>query len=207
MPAAALLSDRQQALAALAAHVGLDLPADEEACNALAGQGWRCEALGAGSWQDLLEFDSPVVLTLVTPERFLRYGVLVAVEGDYGVLQGENSRHRVPLKTLGPLWRGDFELIWQPPAQYAGPVSLGDRGPMVTWLAETFASLDGQSTPLAENEFNAALEARVRLFQRRFNLQDDGVVGLKTLLKLNAVRGEGASLQVADAEIARRGEG
>ena len=78
MPPAAVLSDRQLALSVLASHIGLELPAGEEACRALADRGWRCEALGAGSWQDLLEFDSPVVLTLVTPERFLRCGAVTS---------------------------------------------------------------------------------------------------------------------------------
>ena len=78
---------------------------------------------------------------------------------------------------------------------------------MVTWLAETFASLDGQLQPLATDEFNAALEARVRLFQRQFKLRDDGVVGLKTLLKLNAVRGEEISLQRSATGLARLEQG
>jgi general secretion pathway protein A len=147
-----------------------------------------------------------VVLTLVTPERFLRFAVLVAVEGDSGVLQAANTRRRVPLAALGPLWRGDFEVIWQPPQDYAGPVSKGDRGPMVNWLARTFAAMDGQTRPLARDEFNDALEARVRLFQRRFKLNDDGVGGIKTLLKLHSVSGEGTTLAAATTDVARLGE-
>jgi general secretion pathway protein A len=190
----ALLDSRQQALRTLASHMGL-APAAGDVCLSLAQAGWRCEALEAGSWDELLEFDRPAVLALVSPARFVSYAVLVAVEGNDGVLLQPQGRLRVPLAQLGPQWRGDFELIWRPPGSYSGPVGLGDRGPVVTWLAQTFASLDGQAQPLAADEFNAALEARVRLFQRQFNLSDDGVVGLKTLLKLNAVRGGGLSLQ------------
>ena len=40
-------------------------------------------------------------------------------------------------------------------------------------------------SPLAENQFNAALKERVTLFQRQHQLEDDGVVGVRTLLKLN----------------------
>ena len=130
---------------------------------------------------------------MVSPSRFVSYAVLVALEGDTGTLLRDSGDQRVPLAELGPQWSGEFTLVWQPPGDYAGPVSRGDRGPMVTWLAQAFAG----------DEFNAALETRVKLFQRRFNLLDDGVVGLKTLLKLNAVRGEEVSLRRGGEGIAR----
>ena len=205
-PVAGLLRNRQQALAGLVAHLGID-PSAGNLCTGVEFSGWRCESLRAGSWDDLLEFDRPVVLTLVSPARFMLYAVLVGVEGDAGILLRDGQRHLVSLAQLGPMWRGAFELMWQPPGDYAGPVSLGDRGPMVAWLAQAFAALDGQSQPLAEDEFNAALDARVRLFQRQFELRDDGVVGIKTLLRLNAVRGEGTARLSGTAEVAHLGEG
>ena len=52
-------------------------------------------------------------------------------------------------------------------------------------VAKLFARLDGQSRPLAEEQFNSALQARVRLFQRQEGLEDDGLVGVQTLLRLN----------------------
>ena len=190
---------------ARAAYLEINVPPGNT-CRGFESRGWRCESLRAGSWNDLLEFDRPAVLTLVSPARFTVYVVLVAIEGETGVLLADNQRHRVSLAELGPMWRGDFELLWKPPGDYSGPVSLGDRGPMVAWLARTFAALDGQSQPLASDEFNAALDARVRLFQRQFNLRDDGVVGIKTLLRLNAVRGEGAALLLGAAEVAVLGD-
>lgn len=198
----ALPRDQQVALARLAEYLGRPATGGD-VCAALLREGWRCESLEAESWGDLLEFDRPAVLTMVSPSRFVSYAVLVGVEDEIGILSSESGVQRVPLAELGPQWSGEFTLLWQPPGDYAGPVSRGDRGPMVTWLAQTFASLDGQPQPLAGDEFNAALEARVRLFQRRFNLLDDGVVGLKTLLKLNAVRGEDVSLRRSGTGIAR----
>ena len=52
-------------------------------------------------------------------------------------------------------------------------------------VAALFAQLDGQSLPLATRRFNAALEQRVRIFQRQNSLREDGFVGVMTLLKLN----------------------
>ena len=52
-------------------------------------------------------------------------------------------------------------------------------------VANLFAQLDGQPQALSGQSFNAALEQRVRLFQREQGLDDDGLVGVQTLLKLN----------------------
>ena len=52
------------------------------------------------------------------------------------------------------------------------------------WLGLQFAQLDQQSQPLSEHIFNSALFQRVKLFQQEQGLTADGVVGLKTLLKL-----------------------
>ena len=194
-PVQPLLRDRQQALAELAAFLGLESFAVGQSCEQLETRGWRCEALSVGSWDDLVAYDTPVLLSLVSPERFMNYGVLVGLEGEMGLLLHEGRQAAYPLSQLGPMWRGDFLVVWQPPQDYAGPISLGDSGPMVSWLAREFANLDGQAQPLATNEFNAALDARVRLFQRQYRLRDDGVVGLKTLLKFNALRGSGRALQ------------
>jgi general secretion pathway protein A len=62
---------------------------------------------------------------------------------------------------------------------------LGDDSAVVALVAQLFARLDAQPTPLAGRRFNRALEQRVRLFQQQNTLVDDGVVGVQTLLKLN----------------------
>ncbi|MEP6160582.1 MAG: AAA family ATPase [Halieaceae bacterium] len=206
-PSAVLMRNRQAALAALSSYMGVAVDPAMNVCDQLQQGNWQCEFLRAASWNDLLEFGRPVVLTLVTPSRFISYAVLIGIESEIGLVLHEGVQHRVPLTELGPMWRGEFQLFWQPPVDYAGPISLGARGPMVAWLAREFARLDEQSQPLAEDEFNAALEARVRLFQRQFNLLDDGVVGLKTLLRLNAARGLGVPLMGSTAEFASLGQG
>jgi len=81
-------------------------------------------------------------------------------------------------------WTGDFTLLWQAPEHYNGPIKLGDNGPLVNWVAKQFSKLDQQTSTLTENIFNRALYQRVVIFQDNNNLTADGVIGLKTLLKL-----------------------
>jgi general secretion pathway protein A len=189
------LRQRGQAMAALSSWLGLESGVSGDPCIDAQSQGWRCETLVAESWDDLLEIDRPALLALLTPARFTASAVLVGISGENGLLLFQGEEVEFPLADLAPLWRGEFLIFWQPPQYYSEPLGLGDRGPMVGWLAREFARLDGQQRPLAEDEFNAALDARVRLFQRQFRLLDDGVVGMKTLLRLNSARGVSRSLQ------------
>jgi len=189
------LRQRSQALDALSGWLGVESGVSGDPCIDAQSQGWRCETLAAESWDDVSAIDRPALLALLTPARFNATAVLVGISGDNGLLLYQGEEVELPLADLAPLWRGEFLIFWQPPQYYKKPLSLGDRGPMVGWLAQEFARLDGQQRPLADDVFNAALDARVRLFQRQFSLLDDGVVGMKTLLRLNAARGVGRSLQ------------
>jgi len=205
-PAAPWSRQRAAALAALAAYQGIVVPAGADTCEAAEAAGWRCETLQAESWDEVSDIDRPAVLSLLTPSRFKAYATLVGIAGEAGIVLYEGEQVTLPLAELGPLWQGEFVFLWQPPAEYTGPVSAGDRGPMVAWLARSFAELDGQAQPLATDRFNAALDARVRLFQRNADLLDDGVVGMKTLLKLNVARGRGQTLLREAAALASAGE-
>ncbi len=173
----------------LANYLGISMDASSDPCGDTVAHGWRCESLAAQSWDEVIEINRPAVLSLLTPARFAVSAVLVGIDGDMGRLLYEGQEVEIPLARLGPLWRGEYLILWRPPASYAAPFGRGETGPIVAWLAQEFADLDGQSQALASEVFNEALDARVRMFQRQYNLQDDGVVGLKTLLRLNAVAG------------------
>jgi general secretion pathway protein A len=104
---------------------------------------------------------------------------------------------RAELAALGPLWSGRFRFLWHPPPGFERPLAQGDSGPIVALVAGLFARLDGQARTLADQTFNVALRQRVELFQRQQGLEDDGVVGVKTLLKLNELLGIDVTAQGA----------
>jgi general secretion pathway protein A len=76
----------------------------------------------------------------------------------------------------------------------------------VAQVASLFARLDGQQQALAGNRFSPALQTRVRLFQREQGLEDDGVVGVQTLLKLNEALGIDLTAAVARDKLAPAGD-
>ncbi|MCR8923228.1 AAA family ATPase [Dasania sp. GY-MA-18] len=167
----------QAALQQLAKHLGLTVG------DPVCGSNFRCEALRENNWAALAQYQRPVMLELSDGQQYY-YANLIGLGQQQASLltpQGETS---LALSELAYLWTGNFTLLWQAPASYSGPIGLGEQGPLVQWLGQQFANLDQQSQPLSTQTFNRALYQRVILFQQSQGLTADGVVGLKTLLKL-----------------------
>jgi general secretion pathway protein A len=188
------LASRYIALQQLAIALGTDR------IDCQPGSRYRCETLTVSSWQELQAYNRPAVLTLISPAKFKRYAALIALDPKQATLLIDGQQQLVDIDQLGQLWTGEFTFLWRPAADYSGPISLGASGPMVSWLAEQFARLDNQATPLASTTFSEPLQQRIKIFQRQHQLQDDGVVGLKTLLALNARLGIDATLIPASPE-------
>jgi general secretion pathway protein A len=137
------------------------------------------------TWDELIAFDRPLLLDMVTLERFAAAVLLLGMEGRSAWVLTPGGVIEISLVELGPLWTGRYRFLWHPPRGFDGPIALGDDSAVVTAVADLFARLDGQQSALAGSRFNAALQQRVRLFQRDHDLEDDGVVGVQTLLALN----------------------
>lgn len=183
-PAQPWINSQQQALHELAKALGFKTSADIAFCSA-PDTTVRCEQLTVKTWQALLSFNRPAVLTLITPSKMQVYATLLTIEDDRALLHHDGRNSDISLQELGELWTGEFIFLWQPAQYFQRPVARGDSGPMVHWLAQKFAKIDGQQTPLADQVFTPALAQRVMLFQQDEQLEADGVVGLKTLLKIN----------------------
>ena len=148
-----------------------------------------CEIASAQTWEDLQQFDRPIVLDMITPQRFSASTLLLGVQGRSATVLTRNGLAEVELADLGAGWAGSYRFLWQPPRGFSGPLAAGARNAAVLEVALLFAQLDGQQQPLTDNRFNAALKRRVTLFQQKYALEDDGVVGMQTLLKLNELLG------------------
>ena len=111
--------------------------------------------------------------------------LLLGIAEADGYVSADSGVERIGLTELGPLWSGRYHFFWHPPEGFSAPLAMGDISPVVAQVAALFAQLDDQGAALADNQFNAALKERVTLFQRQHGLEADGVVGVKTLLKLN----------------------
>jgi len=166
-------------------------------CGAGVTAGVACSVEQASTWDELASYNRPLLLDMVTPERFAAAALLLQVRGRSAILLGQQGPIEVPLAMLAPLWQGTFRYFWHPPSGFERPLQRGDEGPAVAAIAQQFAVLDEQEMPLTSSKFSAALEQRVRIFQRDNNLSDDGVVGEQTLLRLNEQSGKDISVSAA----------
>lgn len=175
------------------AYGARDAPAVQ--CPRAQHDGIACLQAEALTWDELADFDRPLVLDMVTPDRFSAQVLLLGFQGDLAwVLAGDVVR-QISLIELAPGWTGGYRFLWHPPAGFEHALALEDDSPVVAQLALLFARLDGREQPLSGQRFSSELQMRVRLFQQQFGLADDGVVGVQTILKLNEQLGIDATAE------------
>ncbi|BFM12623.1 ExeA family protein [Simiduia litorea] len=182
------------ALSALFTALGSPQLGGPAPCEDTAGTQWHCATLNVKNWKGFLQYNRPAVLEFVNAAGVSHYGVLLSVQGVTATLSHKGYKIKQSLMTLGNQWSGNFTLVWQGSENYEKPLSIGDKGQLVTWVAQRFADMDQQTKPLASNVFTQQLGARVKIFQTENNIQADGIVGLQTLLKINDSLGIGISL-------------
>jgi general secretion pathway protein A len=154
-------------------------------CSNTAQSGVACLEGEAWTWDELNTFDRPLLLEMITAERFSAEILLLGMDEPLAWVLTDSGVASVSLAELAPFWTGRYQLLWHPPAGFSKPLALGDDSAVVATVAQLFAQLDAQPSPLADQYFNGALQQRVRLFQQENELIPDGVVGIQTLLKLN----------------------
>ena len=161
-----------------------DVPSPGSVCPPPPMTGIRCSEGVAAVWNDIASLNRPVLLEMVTPQRFAESVLVLRFEGVEAILWSDQGLVSAPLSDLAPTWTGRYQYLWQPPRGWVGPIGLGESGPVVAEVAQMFATLDGVSLTTI-SQFGDALATRVRLFQAAEGLVADGVVGEQTLLRLN----------------------
>jgi general secretion pathway protein A len=182
-----LSADRDSALATLFDLWGLDSqrlggPAH---CANSARRGVKCLAEKA-SWQTLIGFNRPLLITLQDRQGRRARAVLAAVDGDLATLLVGAERIVTAVARLRALWSGEYLMLWRPPPVYSGLLGLGARGPEVAWLQGRLAELNGEPwSEVRDAVFDDGLHEQVMAFQESRGLTPDGLVGVRTLIHLN----------------------
>ena len=147
--------------------------------------GLSCSAATGQNWQLIAERNRPGLLAMLTPSKDLLYVLIVGLSENHVLLQDRNGKEkRFDKEAIGPAWTAEFEYLWLKPPGYQTPLAAGEYSPVVAWVAEQFAVLDGQEKPITGEFFNLRLRTRVKIFQTRNGLKADGILGENTLSKL-----------------------
>ncbi len=141
---------------------------------------------GSGNWHHLRRLRAPALLTLLDTQGN-RHTVLARGIRDTRITLEWNGRALdFPLDAVEPWWPGDYLTFWKPPELVDPILHAGLRGADVRWLRERLdAVLGAVPAPEADDLFDVALADRVREFQRRNGLSDDGIVGMQTQFYLS----------------------
>ena len=96
------------------------MPVPEGLCTGDPVAGVACIPNSAETWEELREFDRPLVLQMVTPGRFSASVLLFGITGTRGYVASEQGVELVELSRLGPLWSGRYYFYWRPPGGFYG---------------------------------------------------------------------------------------
>lgn len=168
-------------------------------CGGLVLLLWRCDTVIDESWLVFMQYNRPAVVA-VSEGGQKKYLVVLGVDENRVTVvanDGASSRdtaqqyQTTTLSTsmLKSIWADEFTFIWQAPLGFERFVYKNSSPTLIKWLANAFAALDGQESVLANQSFNSLLEQRIRLFQKEYQLKEDGKAGVETLLRLNALLG------------------
>ncbi len=166
---------------------------DRDAPCARSGNGGLECLKGVTGWTTLAQINRPAMITLSGANGERSYVMVSALDGEHVTLVSGDRRIETDTAALRPYWSGEYLILWRPPPLYYRMLARGARGADVVWLKDRFAELNGE---MAKTEsvatFDSQLQERVVAFQQSQNLTADGIVGARTLIRINTVMGDPA---------------
>jgi len=151
-------------------------------------QGLSCFQ-GSGNMESLRKLNRPVILKLYDDFKETYYAALLELDATTAKIQLGEKLQTVSLEQLEFYWQGDFSLLWKLPPNYQNFIHPWSTSKAVLWLRETMKKIDGGTQAMSSNAYDRELLERVKQFQTAQGLKNDGVVGAKTIIRINQVLG------------------
>jgi len=150
-------------------------------CRSVQTLGLRC-LTPQGGLDDLLRLNKPAIISM-RREGVGFSMVLVRVSGRQAILRLGSAEITTSLAEMATLWDGGGVIFWRPPPGFSGNIIPGAKGPVVGWLAEQLALIDGgKYNASTDQQYDAPLVERVKRIQVDRNLKPDGIVGGEVLI-------------------------
>ncbi|MEW6520185.1 MAG: AAA family ATPase [Thermodesulfobacteriota bacterium] len=181
-------ANKVMAYQALLASWGVThVPQDLASANAMAEAQNLRYLYQEGSFNSLLEINSPAILTLYDNhgERF--YATIISFDGQSVELVFGTEHKHVSIEDLKTHWKGEYCLLWEKPKDYVAAIKPGNHAARVEWLDKKLAHI--QKRPASDKTpvlYDNVLVSQVKQFQFERNLVPDGIVGPLTIIHLNS---------------------
>lgn len=180
-------TDTESALTALFAHWGLEYDKLRGAtgCERAVSAGLQC-LFQSGTWNNLRQLNRPAVIELIDAQGRKHHVLVSGLDDDRVSSRFGAAEYSFPVRELDRYWYGQYLMLWKSPLADQRVLRRGMRGQSVLWLRNTLSRYQGTPPASPSDLFDQALETQVKQFQREHQLDDDGIVGNLTLIKLNA---------------------
>ena len=143
-----------------------------------------------GSLNDLRLMNKPAVLKMIDETNNEYYATLLSLTGDIAVFAIGDEIRTVGIREIYTRWLGDYTLFWKAPHKFKNKLTPGSRGPLVTWLDQQLAVVQGRAArPDDKQVFDDTMIKEIREFQMTAGLVPDAIVGAKTLICLADMTG------------------
>jgi len=143
-----------------------------------------------GNLNDLRQMNKPAVLKMIDESNSEYYGTILSLTGDTAVFAIGDETRTVDIREIYTRWLGDYTLFWKAPYKFRNKLDPGSRGPLVTWLDQQLAVVQGRAArPDDKQVFDNTMIKEIREFQMTTGLVPDGIVGAKTLICLANMTG------------------
>lgn len=164
--------------------------------------GLSCERIRLKTWDELRNLNRPAVLELITSSKHQAYAVIIGLDKTHAILiDSRGKRISTPLAEVGEQWTGQTMYLWHKPKSYTKPIAYGTSSPLVGWVAQQFSLIDRQTIPLAHENFTITLRERIKIFQTQYGLESDGIIGARTIMKLNEALGLAKELEQQNLDV------
>ena len=171
-------------------------------CWETAKHGLSCERIRLKTWDELRSLNRPAVLELITTSKHQAYAVIIGLNKTHAILvNSRGQRITTPLAEIGEQWTGQTMYLWHKPKSYTKPIAYGTSSPLVGWVAQQFSLIDRQTIPLAHEDFTITLRERIKIFQTQYGLENDGIIGARTIMKLNEALGLAKELEQQNFDV------
>ncbi len=186
-----ILTDTNSAFTSLFTLWGLDYAqyTGTSGCERARKAGLRC-LFESGTWSNLRQLNRPAIIELVDAAGTRHHVLVVRLTTESVVLQLSAQHHEFALSEVDRVWFGKYLVMWGLPETGEGTIRRGMRGAPVMWVHAALARAGfARASAVAGDTFDSETETAVREFQRRHQLQEDGIVGLMTLVYLSNYSG------------------
>jgi general secretion pathway protein A len=176
--------EQRTVFSSLLTYWSVDAPAESAGgmCAVAYESGLLCAEQTLGSIQEIMAINRPMLVGQDGESV-----VLIALEEGQVRLVTPESPLVVDEQTFVRGWDGDVVYLWRPPPGYNGSVWVGDRNStVISWVLDKLRTINPEQPDLITGgNYSQAVSDAVAAFQRAQGLTADGVLGQKTIMKLN----------------------